>query len=124
MVCLFLAGFGGAAVSTKEPDILPCTTAFSVALTTFSWTRVPTSNCGSRDIVRLVNPEANSAEIVGIISTSTVTPITATTTFSLQINDGSDDRDYRLPDDMYLWMSSKHSATEAIKGQELKERSR
>ena len=111
-----------AAPPVFDAPFYPCTDAFSVPLTTHSWTAVPSSNCSGRVLISLVNSSSNTGDFVGITSNSTDTPTTSTSTWSIQFPKGSSDRGYPLDSGTYLWLKTTHTSAESVTGQEFNTR--
>ncbi len=121
---LVLSGCGMvmAAPFTRDNTWTPCAAEFTVLLNTYSWTAVPSSNCTGREVISLVNVSTNTGRLVGITRTASTVPTSSTSTWSIQISPGSDDRGYFFSDKEYLFMKTTHTSGETVTGGEFKSR--
>lgn len=109
---------------TEEPATT-CADSFTVTLTTFSYTQVPSSPCSSRFGIVLRNPGSNSGNIVckGGEQDENTTPTWTTGDGAFEISAGGYDF-LRFDNRTRVYCYSRHTSAEAVKGQELKPSSR
>lgn len=119
---LFTSIVSWASPPVFEMPVFPCTDAFSVPLTTYSWTLVPTANCSGRTLVVLNNPSYNTGNQLGVITNSSTAPSISTNTTPIELIHGGGDTGRGLSEESFLWMISLAASAESIDGQEFKQR--
>lgn len=122
VLSLMTGGSCWASATVSDAGFYPCTDAFSVTLTSYSWTQVPATNCAGRTIINLVNKSANTGDFVGITTLTSSVPTISTATVGIQLPKGTAERPYPLDQGTYLWMRTTHTASETITGQEFIQR--
>jgi hypothetical protein len=121
LIAVLFSGAVHASPPTQEMPVYPCADAFTVTLTTYSWTRVPTTNCSGRSLIVLNNPASNTANIVGHVTTATTTSI-STTTKTIELIKGAGDSGRGISEEGYLWLMSLAASAESVSGQEFRQR--
>ncbi len=116
------SGVCWASPTVNDGTFYPCTDGFSVTLTSYTWTLVPSSQCSGRSNIVLTNRSANTGDFVGITTLTSTTPTISTATICILIPKGTNDRPYPLDQGTYLWMHTTHTANETVTGQEFIQR--
>ena len=109
------------AIDVKESPISEAGTPYTVALTTYSWTKVSSltgTKVNRRAGVVLCNLSTNNASMVGIWSASA--PSVSTTTYSVEIETG-EEKFISCYNGIDFYMLTKHTSTESVGGQEVKQ---
>lgn len=120
---VLMAGLGvsanAAAPAFREQSYTAVGTGTTVPISTSAWTKVPTtSSLTGRTEICLDLPAAASANMSGIISSDSSTPVEATTVRPIEIVKGEQDRCFDVGDGLYLYLLSLHTGAENVHVQE------
>lgn len=126
MISSFIVGLGLKAFAqqplvSEAPQKL-CTSSFSMSITTFSWTVVPSSNCAGRVGIYVNALSSNTGTVRCIPTSSSTLPVSSTSTFAVWENVPSSNAMFLgLQDNQYLWCLTTHTSAETISGVEVKQ---
>lgn len=99
-----------------------CTDAFSISLTSYSWTVVPTSNCAGRTGVFINQLNQNSGTVKCIPTSTSSTPSVSTATYGVwEVSPAANAMSIGARDATYLWCLTTNTAAETISGVEAKQ---
>jgi hypothetical protein len=120
-LALPVAGHCGKPLVAEAP-VEACADAFVVALTSYSWTAVPSSNCAGRTKVYLNTRNTNTGTARCIGTSSSSAPSSSTTTFAVwEAAPSANAIEIPASDKLYLWCLTSHTAAENISGIEVKQ---
>lgn len=116
-----LSSWAGKPLGAEAPFEI-CTDGFSVTVTSFSWTRVPSSQCAGRTGVFINALSGNTGTARCIGTATTTTPSVSTGTYAYWENPPSSNAMLLgASDKVYLWCLTTHTASEALSGVEVKQ---
>jgi hypothetical protein len=115
LVCGFVKAAG---IPTMEVPINNYGTPARVSITTYSWTKIPTTQTSGRAGVLIHVPTGNTGEVMGHLGNCTSTAI-STTTWSIRFLKTDPDTEHvPIREDICLWLLTTHTAAENIHYQE------
>lgn len=113
--------FAGKPLTAEAPfDV--CTSAFSISVTSFSWTAIPSTQCAGRTGVFINALSTNTGTVRCIPTSSATTPVVSTSTYAVW--EGLPSSNAMLigaRDATYLWCLTTNTASETISGVEVKQ---
>lgn len=118
-VSLLLTDFLVSAPPVAEAPIKSVGTPVTVSISTFTLTKVPTSQTSGRMGIFLDNPASNTYRVVGFMGDCTSTAL-ANTIRPIEVSTTTNSSYFPLREDVCLWLMSLHpSAAESIHYQEV-----
>lgn len=115
---VFMANISKAAVGVYEYPITGYTLPYAVALTTYSYTNVTTSDIRALrglNAVIIDNPSTNTASVHGHIGNCSSTSVSTTTVKGpIEIAPSSNGGSIAIEDGQCIWLISRHTSSESI----------